>query len=145
MDRVDHHSLVGEALMPLIDGLSPFVAKVLTPIVPPGTQWPDLLRAKDAANGRRGGEYRTHDLSLMLRAMTERLGNAGYPFFIIYLAVLRTTCGSCVRSATNGRTTRNSPPSRRIGLWTLPSFCCPRSAPMTRLPGSHSSRRRCRR
>ncbi|MCB9409353.1 DUF3320 domain-containing protein [Mycolicibacterium sp.] len=80
MDRVDHHSLVGEALMPLIDGLSPFVAKVLTPIVPPGTQWPDLLRAKDAANGRRGGEYRTHDLSLMLRAMTERLGNAGYPF-----------------------------------------------------------------
>ena len=80
MDRVDHHSLVGEALVPLIDGLSPFVARVLAPIVPPGAQWPDLLRAKDAANGRRGGEYRTHDLSLMLRAMTERLGTAGYPF-----------------------------------------------------------------
>ena len=80
MDRVDHHSLVGDALTPLIDGLSPFVAKVLTPIVPPGAEWPVLLRAKDAANDRRGGEYRTRDLSLMLRAMTERLGTVGYPF-----------------------------------------------------------------
>ncbi|RDH77069.1 DUF3320 domain-containing protein [Mycolicibacterium moriokaense] len=42
--------------------------------------WPDLLRVKDAANGRRGGEYRSRDLSLMLRAMTERLGELGYPF-----------------------------------------------------------------
>ncbi|WP_193044332.1 DUF3320 domain-containing protein [Mycolicibacterium baixiangningiae] len=81
MNRVDHHQLVGEALGSLIDGLQPFVSRVLSPALPAGTDWPDVLRAKDAANGRRGGEYRNRDLSLMLRAMTERLGDLlGYPF-----------------------------------------------------------------
>ena len=81
MDRVDYHSLVGEALNgPLIDGLSPFVRTVLEPALPPGIEWPELLRAKDAVAGRRSGEYRSRDLSLMLRAMTERLGELGFPF-----------------------------------------------------------------
>lgn len=80
MDSVDHHGIVGDALTSLIEHLEPFVARVLDPALPAGTQWPELLRAKDAANGRRGGEYRSRDLSLMLRAMTERLGELGYPF-----------------------------------------------------------------
>lgn len=80
MDQVDHHSLVGQALPVLARGLSPFVTKVLGPLVPAGGDWAELLRNKDAANGRGGGEYRSTDLALMLRAMTERLGDAGYPF-----------------------------------------------------------------
>ncbi|MDV3130186.1 DUF3320 domain-containing protein [Mycobacterium sp. 21AC1] len=80
MDRVDHHSLVGQALTVLARGLSPFVTQVLSRVVPPGTDWAELIRKKDAANGRGGGEYRNTDLALMLRAMTERLGDAGYPF-----------------------------------------------------------------
>jgi len=80
MESVAYQPLVGEVIDLLIDGLEPFVARVLTPMLPSGTPWSELLRAKDAANGRRGGEYRGRDLSLMLRAMTERLGDLGYPF-----------------------------------------------------------------
>ncbi len=80
MDPVDHHSLVGQALPVLARGLSPFVTKVLAPLVPAGGDWAELIRKKDAANGRGGGEYRSTDLALMLRVMTERLGDAGYPF-----------------------------------------------------------------
>lgn len=80
MDSVDHHSLVGQALPVLARGLSPFVTKVLAPLLPAGGDWAELIRKKDAANGRGGGEYRSTDLALMLRAMTERLGDAGYPF-----------------------------------------------------------------
>lgn len=80
MNNVDRHQLIGQTLTTLAGGLSPFVAQVLNRVMPPGTDWADLLRAKDAVNGRRGGEYQNSDVSLMLRAMTERLGDLGYPF-----------------------------------------------------------------
>ena len=47
---------------------------------PPNVSWTELLRHKDAAAGRQMGMYRSGDLSLMLRAMTERLGEFGFPF-----------------------------------------------------------------
>ncbi|MBB5164134.1 DUF4011 domain-containing protein [Mycobacterium sp. AZCC_0083] len=80
MNSVDRHQLVGQLLTTLAGGLSPFVAHVLNRLLPPDTDWADLLRAKDASNGRRGGEYQSSDVALMLRAMTERLGDLGYPF-----------------------------------------------------------------
>ncbi|MCC9186221.1 hypothetical protein MMAG44476_34741 [Mycolicibacterium mageritense DSM 44476 = CIP 104973] len=80
MNPVDRHQLIGQMLTTLAGGLSPFVTQVLNRIIPPGTDWADLLRAKDAANGRRGGDYQSRDVALMLRAMTERLGDLGYPF-----------------------------------------------------------------
>jgi Protein of unknown function (DUF4011)/Swt1-like HEPN/AAA domain/REase_MTES_1575/Protein of unknown function (DUF3320) len=80
VNSVDRHQLVGQALSTLAGGLSPFVAHVLSRLLPPDTDWADLLRAKDASNGRRGGEYQNSDVALMLRAMTERLGDLGYPF-----------------------------------------------------------------
>ena len=80
MDQVDHHSLVGDALKILGGGLAPFVSGVFARKLPPGTEWPELLRAKDETNGRRGGEYQSRDVALQLRAMTERLGDLGYPF-----------------------------------------------------------------
>ncbi|WP_445166987.1 DUF3320 domain-containing protein [Mycolicibacterium sp. Dal123E01] len=80
MNAVDRHALIGQTLTTLAGGLSPFVTHVLNRVLPPGTDWAELLRAKDSANGRRGGEYQSRDLSLMLRAMTERLGELGYPF-----------------------------------------------------------------
>lgn len=80
MNSVECHQLVGQTLTTLAGGLGPFVAHVLNRALPPGTDWVDLLKAKDAANGRRGGEYRGSDVALMLRAMTERLGDLGYPF-----------------------------------------------------------------
>ncbi len=80
MNSVDRHQLIGQALTTVAGGLSPFVAHVLNRVLPPGTDWADLLRAKDVTNGRRGGEYQSSDVALMLRAMTERLGDLGYPF-----------------------------------------------------------------
>ena len=80
VDDVDYHAAVGDALMVLIGGLTPFVERVLSGALPPGVAWTELLRRKDAASGRRGGVYRSGDLSLMLRVMTERLGDIGFPF-----------------------------------------------------------------
>jgi hypothetical protein len=76
----DYHSTVGDALGILIEGLSPFVQRVFADTLPPGLEWTELLRRKDLTAGRRVGAYRSRDLSLLLRAMTERLGELGYPF-----------------------------------------------------------------
>ena len=54
-DAVDYHSAVGDALMILIDGLTPFVQRVTSAALPPGVEWTELLRQKDAASGRRTG------------------------------------------------------------------------------------------
>ena len=80
MDDRDYNAAVGEAINVLIGGLTPFVERVMSGALPPSVQWTELLRRKDAESGRRAGEYRSGDLSLMLRAMTERLGDVGYPF-----------------------------------------------------------------
>ena len=80
MNNVDRHQLIGQTLTTLAGGLSPFVTQVLNRVTPPGTDWAELLRAKDAAKGRGGGECQSRDVALMLRAMTERLGDLGYPF-----------------------------------------------------------------
>jgi hypothetical protein len=80
--NVDYHQVVGQALKTLAGGLAPFVAQVLNRVLPPGTDWAQALKHKDAvaagkANNR---DYQNTDLQLMLRAMTERLGTLGYPF-----------------------------------------------------------------
>jgi hypothetical protein len=76
----NYHPAVGEALAILIDGLAPFVQDVSAKALPPSVPWTELLRRKDAAAGRQMGTYRDGDLSLMLGAMTERLGEYGFPF-----------------------------------------------------------------
>jgi hypothetical protein len=77
---LNFNSTVGEALSVLIDGLAPFVEQVFAKALPPGVSWTELLRRKDAAAGRSTGKYHDRDLSLMLRAMTEKLGERGYLF-----------------------------------------------------------------
>lgn len=80
VNEVDYHAKVGEALGLLVDGLAPFVAGVLEQVLPEGMAWTEVLRRKDAASGRRGGLYSERDLSLLLRSMTEQLGELGFPF-----------------------------------------------------------------
>jgi hypothetical protein len=80
LDAVDFSVVVGEALALLIDGLAPFVHTVLAETLPDGTTWTSILRQKDAQAGRLGRVYSERDLSLMLRSMTERMGDLGYPF-----------------------------------------------------------------
>ena len=80
MAKVDHHSQVGEGLSILIDALAPFVERTFADALPSGMLWPEVLQRKDTIAGRRATVYRERDLSLLLRAMTERLGELGYPF-----------------------------------------------------------------
>ncbi|MGY4645719.1 DUF3320 domain-containing protein [Cellulomonas sp. URHB0016] len=80
LDEVDHHGEVGDALALLIDGLAPFVERTFAELLPVEVPWTELLRRKDATAGKRGGVYSERDLSLLLRAMTERLGELGFPF-----------------------------------------------------------------
>ncbi|MEN4447993.1 DUF3320 domain-containing protein [Mycobacterium sp. SM3041] len=81
MANVDHHQVVGQALKTLAGGLAPFVAQVLNRVLPPGTDWAQALKQKDAAAGKAGNrDFQNSDVALMLRAMTERLGTLGYPF-----------------------------------------------------------------
>jgi len=78
---VDYHQVVGQALKTVAAGLRPFVAQVLNRVLPPGTDWAQALKQKDAAAGKSGHrDYQNTDLQLMLRAMTERLGTLAYPF-----------------------------------------------------------------
>lgn len=94
MDGADHHSAVGDALGILIQGMTPFVARVIADVLPPGVEWTELLRRKDLAARRRVSMYRSRDLSLMLRATTERLGDLGYPFgrHLVWLIRQIATC-----------------------------------------------------
>ena len=81
MVDVDNHQIVGQALTTLAGGLAPFVTQVFNRLLPPGTDWTDVLRQKDTVSGHGGNrDYQSTDLALMLRAMTERLGTLGYPF-----------------------------------------------------------------
>lgn len=80
LDGVDLNSVVGEALGLLVDGLAPYVAKVMGEALPDELAWTSILRLKDVQGGRPARVYSERDLSLVLRAMTERLGDLGYPF-----------------------------------------------------------------
>ncbi|MCI2956760.1 DUF3320 domain-containing protein [Agromyces atrinae] len=80
MNETNHSSDVGEALEVLIAGLRPFVDRVLAEAVPNVDDWALIIEHKDRSAGRRVGTYSRRDLSLMLRAMTEHLGEIGYPF-----------------------------------------------------------------
>ena len=51
MSETNYHSVVGEALSALIDGLTPFIEDVLAKAQPPIVSWTELLRRKDAGAG----------------------------------------------------------------------------------------------
>ncbi|TFD05523.1 DUF3320 domain-containing protein [Cryobacterium sp. TMT1-66-1] len=80
MSEIDYHATVGDALGLLIEGLQPFVERVFATKLPPEVSWTSVLERKDHLAGRRGGIYSPRDLSLLLRALTERMGELGYPF-----------------------------------------------------------------
>ncbi len=78
--NLNHHAVVGEALSILIPGLTPFVARVLREAAPHIVDWTVVLAHKDRQAGKRDLRYTQHDLQSLLRAMTEHLGDLGYPF-----------------------------------------------------------------
>jgi hypothetical protein len=71
---------IGKALEVLSAALEPFCAQVLTPHLPAGTTWPDVLRVKDELAGNSRGVYEPRDAQVQFRVLTERLSDLGYPF-----------------------------------------------------------------
>lgn len=69
---------VGRGLTVIATALEPFVARVLEPHVPAGHDWGAILMVKDGSED--ASRYDTGDVQLQLRAVTERLGNIGFPF-----------------------------------------------------------------
>ena len=78
--EMSNRDFVARALEVSIDGLGPFVVEVLAPLIPAGTSWTDLLEARDRSNGIVNKTYNKNDLQGLLRMITERLGNLGFPF-----------------------------------------------------------------
>ena len=78
--EMPNRDFVARALEIAIDGLGPFIVEVLTPLIPAGTNWTDLLEARDRSNGIVNKTYNTNDLQGLLRMVTERQGNLGFPF-----------------------------------------------------------------
>lgn len=80
MPEVDHHDRITDGLALLIEGLQPFIESVFSELLPEGVAWTSILQRKDKLAGKRDYVYSPRDLSLMLRALTERLGELNYPF-----------------------------------------------------------------
>ncbi|AZH81668.1 hypothetical protein EAO79_01245 [Plantibacter sp. PA-3-X8] len=79
MDASELNSAVGQGLELLGSGLRPLVEGAFAEVVP-GVEWTRILEEKDRAAGGGHGRYSVTDVPLMLRAMTERIGELGYPF-----------------------------------------------------------------
>jgi hypothetical protein len=78
--ELNNRDYVARALELTGQGLAPFVTEVLSAVLPESTPWTSLLEARDRANGIRDKVYTRNDLQAMLRVVTERMGNLGYPF-----------------------------------------------------------------
>lgn len=77
---VSNNDQVGRGLDLLVEGLAPFVERVLAPHVPSGRDWTAILAAKDAVNGAGSATYSATDPQDILRVLTERLGTLAFPF-----------------------------------------------------------------
>ncbi|MDB6427302.1 DUF4011 domain-containing protein [Curtobacterium sp. 20TX0008] len=72
---------VGAALRVAVAGLQPFVSDVLQPRISSGARWPQLIQLLDQQkHGRSNTQYDEHDLQVVLRALTEKLPQLGFPF-----------------------------------------------------------------
>lgn len=77
---IDTRALVGDAVDDLAEGLRPFIEQVFLERYPDGPTWVQVLTHKDELAGRPTQHHHPNDVSLMLRAVTERLDDLGYPF-----------------------------------------------------------------
>ena len=77
MTTVSNHARVGRAVEIVAGALEPWIEGVVSPRLPPGAAWTDLLAHKD---GRAGRTYSPSDLQCQLRVITERMGDLGFLF-----------------------------------------------------------------
>lgn len=77
---MSNEASVQSALKLLSAGLDPHITKVLSPHLGSQLEWTDVLSELDAMKGKGPKIYSRNDVQCQLRAITERLGNLGYPF-----------------------------------------------------------------
>ncbi|WP_131846328.1 MULTISPECIES: DUF4011 domain-containing protein [unclassified Curtobacterium] len=80
--RVEQNiDFVGSALRSAATGLEPVVERVLQPRLAGDAKWPMLIELLDRQkHGRPNTTYASSDLQVILRALTEKLPQLGYPF-----------------------------------------------------------------
>lgn len=100
MPEFDQRQFIAAALEALVDGLRPYVAQRFAELTPELRSWTDVLERKDRRAGRHQKRYNPNDLSLLLRALTEGLGNLGYPFSGV-LSREASNCASELRTVRN--------------------------------------------
>ncbi len=77
---IDTRQIIGGSVDDLAEGLRPFIERVFAERLPGGLSWVQVLAHKDELAGRPTSHHHANDVGLMLRVMTEKLGNLGYPF-----------------------------------------------------------------
>ena len=77
---IDTRQIIGGSVDDLAEGLRPFIERVFAERLPEGPSWVQILAHKDELAGRPTSHHHANDVGLMLRVMTEKLGNLGYPF-----------------------------------------------------------------
>lgn len=77
---IDTRQIIGGSVDDLAEGLRPFIERVFAERLPGGPSWVQIVAHKDELAGRPTSHHHANDVGLMLRVMTEKLGNLGYPF-----------------------------------------------------------------
>jgi len=77
---IDTRQIIGGSIDDLAEGLRPFIERVFAERLPDGPSWVQIIAHKDQLAGRPTSHHHANDVGLMLRVMTEKLGNLGYPF-----------------------------------------------------------------
>lgn len=77
---IDIRQIVGRSVDDLAEGLRPFIERVFAERLRGGPSWVQIVAHKDELAGRPTSHHHANDVGLMLRVMTEKLGNLGYPF-----------------------------------------------------------------
>ncbi|MCJ1708535.1 DUF3320 domain-containing protein [Microbacterium sp. VKM Ac-2923] len=77
---IDTRQIIGGSVDDLAEGLRPFIERVFAERLPQGPSWVRIVAHKDELAGRPTSHHHANDVGLMLRVMTEKLGNLGYPF-----------------------------------------------------------------
>ncbi len=140
---IDTRQIIGGSVDDLAEGLRPFIERVFAELLPGGLPWVQVLAHKDELAGRPTSHHHANDVGLMLRVMTEKLGNLGYPFEVTSHGRRRTGRVRCARCATSMRTRSNSAPPKPIGLSIRRSCSFAKSARPTKRSGSRRASRRC--
>ncbi|WP_192902263.1 Swt1 family HEPN domain-containing protein [Micromonospora globbae] len=102
---ISNRDRIGQMFDALSPALSDFITRVLSPHLPGGHDWTQLVALKDAKNGISGKTYSTSDPQLQLRMLTENIPHQVKPGWFPFegqLSKLQQSYASELRDVRNG-------------------------------------------